>query len=387
MSKIMARLPKGVSVRRIFITVLIAAGLISGGTPAAVAAAPAPGTIVSATVITLPADLAAKGTAVRIEYRTTDIRGAAITATGLILTPKTTLKRNRVVVWAHGTTGITDACVPSTNYQVFWPEARKAVLELLRRGYTVAAPDYPGLGTPQAHPYLVGESEARSIIDIAKSSRILYPGLGKEYALDGHSQGGQGVLFAGEIAPSYDGDLVLKGLAAIAPASNLDVIAPDIPGTEGQGYLVMAVAGLSAVDSSVKPEQVFTSYAKSKAAELPANACLNEILAKFRPLTAEQLVPNGQVPPTIVSKLGQYGNPAQRPPTSPILVVHGTADVAVPYVITEQFLIPQLQAWNKPYPITLVTLEGRDHEGAVYDSTVTVADQIDRWLGFPVPQH
>jgi alpha-beta hydrolase superfamily lysophospholipase len=367
-------------VRKFLITVLIAAGLTAGGTPAV--AAPAPGSIVSTTVVTLPADLAAKGTALRIEYRTTDIKGASITATGLILTPKTTLKRNRVVVWAHGTTGLTDACAPSTNFQVFWPEARQAVLELLRRGYTVAAPDYPGLGTPQQHPYLVGDSEARSIIDIAKSSRILYPGLAKQYAIDGHSQGGQGGLFAGELAPSYDGDLVLRGVSALAPASNLDLIAPEIPGTDGQGYLVMAVAGLAAIDNTVKPDQVFTSYAKSKAAELPASACLNEILAKFQPLTAEQLVPNGEVPSTVVSKLGQYGNPGQRPPSAPILIVHGTADTAVPYEITRDALVPELESWPNHPPVELITLEGRDHEGAVFDSTVTVADQIDEWLGF-----
>lgn len=379
----MARLPKGVSVRTIFITVLIAAGLISGGTPA-VAAAPVPGTIVSTTVITLPADLSTKGTAVRVEYRTTDIRGASITATGLILTPKTTAKRNRVVVWAHGTTGLVDHCTPSTNFGVFWPEARQAVLELLRRGYTVAAPDYPGLGTAQQHPYLVGDSEARSIIDIVKSSRILYPGLSTNYVIDGHSQGGQGGLFAGEIAPAYDGNLVLKGVAAIAPASNLDLIAPEIPGTPGQGYLVMAVAGLAAVDAAVKPAQVFAQPARTRAAGLDTDDCLYEILDAFDDLKDFELVPDGEVPPAIVSKLGQYGNPAQRAPTAPILIVHGTLDEAVPYEITRDALVPQLQSWGTQ-PVTLVTLEGRNHDGAVFDSTVTVADQVDRWLGFPVP--
>jgi alpha-beta hydrolase superfamily lysophospholipase len=380
LSKIMARHPKGAIVRRFLITFLVAAGLVAGGTPAAVAA-PAPGSIVSSSAVTLPADLNARGTAVRIEYRTTDIKGASITATGLILTPRAAQKKNRVVVWAHGTTGLTDYCAPSTNFNVFWPEARKAVIELLKRGYTVAAPDYPGLGTPQAHPYLVGDSEARSIIDIAKSARILQPALGTQYAIDGHSQGGQGALFAGEIAPAYDGNLVLKGVAALAPASNLDVIAPQIPGTEGQGYLVMAVAGLAAVDSSIKPEQVFTTYARSKAAELQPSACLYEILAKFAPLKPEQLVPNGVVPSNVVTKLGQYGNPAQRPPTAPVLVVHGTEDTAVPYDITAGLLIPQLEEWDTQ-EIELITIQGGDHEDAVYASTVTVADQIDDWLGF-----
>ena len=31
---------------------------------------------------------------------------------------------------------------------------------LLARGWVVVATDYPGLGTPGPHPYLVGQSEA-----------------------------------------------------------------------------------------------------------------------------------------------------------------------------------------------------------------------------------
>jgi hypothetical protein len=42
--------------------------------------------------------------------------------------------------------------------------------------------------------------------------------------------GGQGAPFAGELAPSYDGALVLSGVAAIAPVSNADLLAPLIPG-------------------------------------------------------------------------------------------------------------------------------------------------------------
>ncbi|MFG1603338.1 alpha/beta hydrolase family protein [Actinoplanes sp. NPDC049265] len=357
--------------RKILITVLIAAGLTAGGAPAS-AIAPAPGDIVSRTAASLPAPLQGKGTALRIEYRTTDIKGASITATGLVITPKSN-KRNQVVVWAHGTTGLADQCTPSLNQNVFWPEARAAVLELLNRGYTVVAPDYPGLGTPQAHPYLIGESEARSIIDIVKSSRIVDPLLSTKYVIDGHSQGGQGALFAGEIAPGYDGNLVLKGVAAIAPASNLDLIAPDIPDAPGKGYLVMAIYGLSAVDSAVKPDQVLATPAKQKTSVLQTG-CLNEILDAYEPLTREQLVPGGTVPNIVITKLAQYGNPAKRPSSAPILIVHGTADEAVPYQITSDVLVPQLQQYSQP--VQLITLEGRTHEGAVFDSTTTVANWI-----------
>lgn len=359
--------------RRIIITVLIAAGLISGGGIPAQAAASIPGAVVSATAIALPADLANRGTAVRVEYVTTDLKGALITATGLILTPRAG-RTFKTVVWAHGTTGLADQCAPSANREVFWPEARQAVVALLARGHTVAAPDYPGLGTPAAHPYLVGGSEARSIIDIAKAARLLDARLTVQYAIDGHSQGGQGALFAGEIATAYDGALVLKGVAAIAPAAYLDVLAPGIAGTPGQGYLVMAAFGLSAVDSTIKPNQIFAPEARARFGVLQTG-CLYEILAAFEGLTAEQLLIGGQPPAILVQKLAQYGNPGQKPPTAPILIVHGTEDEAVPYFISSDFLVPKLTSYGR-FPVEFVTVQGANHDGAVFQTTGQVATWV-----------
>src|ERR1051325_3797336 len=101
-------LSQGVSVRRTFVTVLVAAGLIAGGgTVPAQAAAQTPGSVVSWSPVTVPAPDSALATAVRLEYVTTDVRGAVTTATGLIFTPKNQSTRTRkTVVWAHGTTGL-----------------------------------------------------------------------------------------------------------------------------------------------------------------------------------------------------------------------------------------------------------------------------------------
>ena len=37
---------------------------------------------------------------------------------------------------------------------------------MLDRGYVVAATDYPGLGTPEVHPYLVGTSEGHAVLEL-----------------------------------------------------------------------------------------------------------------------------------------------------------------------------------------------------------------------------
>ncbi|MFF5078136.1 lipase family protein [Actinoplanes sp. NPDC000266] len=331
----------------------------------------APGTVISSSPATLPKELAAAATGRLVKYVTTDVRGERITATGLVLTPRAN-RKDHVVVWAHGTTGLADRCAPSTHLDVFWPEARAAVAELLSRGWTVAAPDYPGLGTPQAHPYLIGGSEGRSIIDSVRAARRLNPSLGTKYAIDGHSQGGQGALFANQLAPSYDGDLQLRGTASIAPVSNVDVLAPQIPGTPGQGYLVMGVYGLNAVEPSFRPADVLAAPARQRAGVLETG-CLTEILAAYAPLTAAQLLNGGQLPAAWVAKLAHYDNPGQTAPSAPILIVQGTADEAVPAAVTD-ILVDQLDDYR---PIRYDKLPGQTHDGAVFASTETVAD----WIG------
>ena len=146
-------------------------------------------------------------------------------ATGLVLTPKTG-KKNQTVVWGHGTTGLADQCAPSASQAVFWPEARAAIAALLAQGLDRGGPRLSGARHADRTSVPDRGSEGRSMIDSVKAARNLDSALTTKYALDGHSQGGQGALFAGQLAPSYDGALVLRGVAAIAPVSNVDLLAP-----------------------------------------------------------------------------------------------------------------------------------------------------------------
>jgi pimeloyl-ACP methyl ester carboxylesterase len=354
----------------IHVAVLCIAGIVFSGGSAV--AASVPGTVLNATSATLPPELAPLANGKRITYVTTAVNGTTTSATGLILTPKTG-KRNQTVVWGHGTTGLADKCAPSTSQAVFWPEARAAIAALLAKGWTVAAPDYPGLGTPLAHPYLIGESEARSMIDSVKAARNLDRSLTTKYVVDGHSQGGQGALFAGQLAPAYDGTLELRGVAAIAPVSNVDMLAPLIPGTPGQGYLVMALYGLNAQDPTFDPNTVLNEPAK-KTTSVLESGCLMEILDAYAPLTAGQLLVGGALPQPVVTKLARYDNPAQSAPSAPMLIVQGTADEAVPYDITAGPLLDELHAYNQP--VDFVPVDGANHDGAVF----ATVDQVASWI-------
>ena len=69
-----------------------------------------------------------------------------------------------------------------------------------------------GLGTPGVHPYLVGESEGRVVLDSIRAARSLLPDQTSDTtAIFGHSQGGHAVLFAAELAPTYAPELRVVG--------------------------------------------------------------------------------------------------------------------------------------------------------------------------------
>src|SRR3954453_18317492 len=105
-------------------------------------------------------------------YRSISSAGKPIAVSGTVSLPKGKPPKGGwpVISYAHGTTGIADACAPTRDTG----KATVTPLNLyidpllerwLKAGYAVVRTDYEGLGTPGAHPYLVGTSEGRSVLD------------------------------------------------------------------------------------------------------------------------------------------------------------------------------------------------------------------------------
>jgi acetyl esterase/lipase len=185
-------------------------------------AAAAPGDLLASTPVTagaLPAGIRAW----RIWYRTTAFDdNREISVTGVVFTSAVGPARANqpIVVWAHGTTGIVTTCAPSLR-----PDAGAArtpgLQSFVQAGDVVVAPDYPGLGSQGTHPYLVGLSEGRAVLDAVRATRRLVPTAGHSFALWGISQGGHAALFGGLLASSYAPELDLRGVAVDAPAVQL----------------------------------------------------------------------------------------------------------------------------------------------------------------------
>lgn len=182
------------------------------------AAAQAPGQLLSAEpVVDTPAGMQAW----RVRYLTRDDRGAARQVTGMVVAPREAAPaRSRpVIAWAHGTSGIANQCAPSMM-PAFWTST--PALEAVRRGYVVVAPDYPGLGSPGVHPYLVGTATARSVLDAVRSARaIAGAAAGERFVVWGESQGGHAALWTGHLASAEGSGLRLVGIAAGAPPTDL----------------------------------------------------------------------------------------------------------------------------------------------------------------------
>ena len=73
------------------------------------------------------------------------------------------------MAWAHPTAGVIPPCAPSLARVLF--SSIQGLREMLAHGYVVAATDYPGLGTVEPHPYLVGISEGRAVLDSVRAAR------------------------------------------------------------------------------------------------------------------------------------------------------------------------------------------------------------------------
>lgn len=183
------------------------------------AAAQQPGTLVSAEPMR---DTPGGMQAWRVRYWTTSQDGVRQEVTGVVVAPREAIppRPRRVIAWAHGTSGVVEKCALSIHPDFF--TATPGLEQAIRQGYVVVAPDYPGLGSPMPHPYLVGGDTARSVLDAVRAARAI-PGAaaGSQFAVWGESQGGHAALWTATAAGSYAPDLTLVGTAAAAPPTDL----------------------------------------------------------------------------------------------------------------------------------------------------------------------
>lgn len=186
------------------------------------ALAGAPGSLVKSEPL-LGVPMAAR--AWRIMYRSTDLHGAAVVSTGVVVVPLAPppAEGRTVVSWGHPTTGSARECAPSLGLDPYI--GIEGMRVLLDRGYAVVATDYTGMGTAGPDSYLIGATEGQNVLDAVRAAREIPDAeTGSDVVLWGHSQGGQAVLFAAERAAEYAPELDIRAVAAAAPAADLKAL-------------------------------------------------------------------------------------------------------------------------------------------------------------------
>jgi pimeloyl-ACP methyl ester carboxylesterase len=308
--------------------------------PAGLAPA-APGTLVADGDAAPQARLLDAARAWQLLYHSTDLAGHDIVVSALMLVPGGSQPARGwpLIAWAHGTTGVADQCAPSIAADLGNDQnAVREVRALLANGWAVIASDYPGLGTPGIHTYLIGEADARAVIDsVTAAHQLLGDRVTSSWITVGHSEGGQTALFvaqsADQRAPRWD----FLGTVAIAPASSLDLVIPDAETFHDpvvQAYMLYALEGLSTVDAHVRVDQLLTPQARPVLADT-TSGCIDDIVNDLARRHLDHLLDAS--PATIArldAELGRYDNPDHPHADQPILIAQGTADRDVPPVTT-----------------------------------------------------
>jgi acetyl esterase/lipase len=261
---------------------------------------------------------------------------------------------------------------------------------MLRRGYVIAATDYPGLGTPGVHPYLIGVSEAYSVIDAVRASRELPDTKAqKRYAVWGHSQGGHAALFTGQLSAGYAPELELVGVAAAAPATYLaDLFEADRSTESGLTLTSMALLSWSKLFNL--PTDAIVEPSAMRAYERVASDCLENLpqMLKLeqdsRPLMRGFLKSDPTRLPEWRALMDQ-NTPGQAPAGAPVFIAQGTADTTVKPAITRKFAE---HLCKDGVAVRYLSLAGSSHIYIARDSSfAAVTWMADRFAAKPAPSN
>jgi pimeloyl-ACP methyl ester carboxylesterase len=318
-------------------------------------------------------------------YRSTGVDGRPAAVSGSVSLPRGRAPRGGwpVITYGHGTSGSGDACAPTRGYDtdglVSYPYP--LLNRWLRAGYAVVRTDYEGQGTPGVHPFLVGRSEGRSMLDIVRAARELEPRLSRRIAIAGHSQGGHAALWAASLAPKWTPELRVRGTVAFAPASHLAEQGGFIRSlTTPSSQSAFATLILRGVDES-RPKLDVSAIISERAAPLyreTLTTCYGELsrpgsLGGLAP--AELLLPEVDFTPYL--RAIARSDPERLAIRTPVRVEQGTADTTVLPVFTDQ-LVREYE--RRGIRTTYTTYEGVSHRGVVDEAGTAATRWIKRRL-------
>ena len=330
----------------------------------------------------------ANAKAFRIVYRSTGLNDEPIAVSATVIYPDGPAPKGGrdVIAWAHYTTGVAERCAPTLLPNLSGTIA--GLEQMLSRGYVVVATDYAGLGLPGVHAYLVGISEARSILDLVRAARDLSGAHAtNRFAVWGHSQGGHAALFTGELAPDYAPELKLVGIAVAAPATDLVELFKAQKGSiAGNSLTSMALLSWSRTYNlplnTVLENEAAASFEQVSRSCIQSISQMLKLLQLAKPLKKAFLKADPTTLPAWRSLMEQ-NSPGKLPQKAPVFIAQGTGDTTVNPAVTLRFA-KQLCAAG--VPVVIKMLKGASHSFAAEKSSYQAISWIsDRFKGRPPP--
>lgn len=351
------------------LALLLGAPLMLGGaadaTPAR-APLPARGTVLSSSP--LPRSLWVPGTARawRLRYVSSDGFGRRSVVTGEVFLPRGRAPRGGwpVISWAHGTSGLADACAPTR----VGPAEKTRDFTYLRawmsQGYAIVATDYAGLGTPGLPAYLNGRSEAHNVVDMVTAGRALvsrreppHRRLARKYVIIGQSQGGGAAIYTARYATAFGSRaLDYRGAVGTGTPANIEKallpLGPKVPpaGVLPAGitsYIAYIFASLRHFQPELGIDGILTAEGK-KYLHLAEQMCVDPFDAMLGGVNVGDWF---SAPVATLPNFAQTLSDYMAMPTSgfdrPFFMANGLLDTDVPMAVTAAY-VAQLKAGGEP---------------------------------------
>jgi len=370
-----------IAVGVVAVTAIGPAPAIGAGTGDAATESRPPGSVVAATplrrALWIPGTTAQ---AFRLTYMTTDARGRPARSTGTLFVPKGRAPRGGwpVISWAHGTSGLGDACAPSVMGPALPQRDRPYLANWMGEGYAVVAGDYAGLGTPGLPAYLNGRSEAHNVVDMVKAGRAyaqaqLPPGgrLARKWVVVGQSQGAGAAIYTARYATKFGGrGLDYRGAVGTGTPAYIervvDAVGPGFgPLSPGlTAYLSYIFASLRSVYPELGINRILTDSGR-KYLKLAETACVEAFERDLEGVDSGRFF-TGPVTasPRFARLVDAYMKMPEKGFDEPFFMGHGLKDVDVPYSLTSQY-VAKLKANQQP--VTFKTYD-TDHSGTLIRS-------------------